>query len=293
MQPDREIPAECAWIQIHAWRDSWRDMGSLANENSREAPSHRECHCNIPEWAQTYTPRSWKHTRTAARHAGMFAVQSVLNMHIPADMSEPAPADTFTYEPGCRCPGRDAGRQVLCRCPLGHRRGGVTTWRGKRQSNASHSAINPWRHNLPSRAHERKTLWINRMRIATNRPDGFMAEICQSLRRLKFPRAAFWAHKHGGGRQEFLKHAQPPLLMEQTHARRTVENILESIRRSQCHSAAHGWRRELFCPRALTPDWPSWGGCGQAMSPSLSVSAEAEQSGQVHGPRPTPCHCRA
>lgn len=45
----------------------------------------------------------------AARHAGTFAAQSVRNVPIQADMSDPAPADTFTYEPGCRCPGRDAG----------------------------------------------------------------------------------------------------------------------------------------------------------------------------------------
>lgn len=45
----------------------------------------------------------------AARHAGLFAAQSAWNVHIQADMSDPAPADTFTYEPGCRCPGSDAG----------------------------------------------------------------------------------------------------------------------------------------------------------------------------------------
>lgn len=46
---------------------------------------------------------------SAHAHTGMFAVQSVMSVHIQADMSAPAPADTFTYEPGCRCPGRDAG----------------------------------------------------------------------------------------------------------------------------------------------------------------------------------------
>lgn len=43
---------------------SWRDMGSLANENGRDAPSHRECHYNVPGSAQTYTLWAWKHTHT-------------------------------------------------------------------------------------------------------------------------------------------------------------------------------------------------------------------------------------
>lgn len=39
-------------------------MGSLANENSHEAPSHRECHCTAPGSARTYAPRAWKQPGT-------------------------------------------------------------------------------------------------------------------------------------------------------------------------------------------------------------------------------------
>lgn len=41
---------------------SWRHTGSPANENSREGPSHWECHYDILGSAQTYIPWAWKHT---------------------------------------------------------------------------------------------------------------------------------------------------------------------------------------------------------------------------------------
>lgn len=108
--------------------DSWRDMGSLANENSREAPSHRECHYNIPGSAQTYTLWAWKHTRThtctctqlcRALHVGMFTLSqcSTCIFKLICQTHESVHADTFTYELGCRGQGRDSAWQVLCRFP--------------------------------------------------------------------------------------------------------------------------------------------------------------------------------
>ena len=100
METDRENPTECGWNQMSLSPSlySWRDMGSLANENSREAPSQRECHYNIPGSAQTYILCALQHTHThthahthtdavSPAHTEMFTLQSVLNMHIQTDMS--------------------------------------------------------------------------------------------------------------------------------------------------------------------------------------------------------------
>lgn len=61
-------------------------MGSLANGNSREVPSHRECHYNVPGSAPTYI--LCLGTRTDAlspARSEMFTLQSVVNMHIQTD----------------------------------------------------------------------------------------------------------------------------------------------------------------------------------------------------------------
>lgn len=46
----------------------------------------------------------------------------------------------------------------------------------------------------------------------------------------KLPEFKASERMHGGGWRHFIKHALSPSLWQQTRARRTVENILESIR---------------------------------------------------------------
>lgn len=139
---------------------SWRDTGSLANENSREAPSHRECHCNIPGSAQTYKPWAWKqtHVHTCTQmywslRVEMFTLQSAFNMHIPTDMSDLWICACWHIYIRARLsrPGPWWGLTGLMPLPSGHRWGGVTTWQRCRQRDASHSTVSPRWHNLSHR----------------------------------------------------------------------------------------------------------------------------------------------
>lgn len=141
---NRENPSECGWNQMSLSPSlySWRDMDSLANGNSHEAPSHRECHYSIPGSAQTYILCAWKHTHThtdvlSSACTGMFTLQSVMNMHIQTDMSDSwicARWHIYIWA-GLSWPGLWCGVTGLMPLPLGSPEGGgggATTWQAER-----------------------------------------------------------------------------------------------------------------------------------------------------------------
>lgn len=96
-----------------------------------------------------HTHCAWKHTH-AHRCTGLFALHSVLNMHIQTDTSDSwicACWHIYIWAwlswpvPWCRVTG-------LMPLPPGYRWGGVTMWQERRQRDAFHSTVSVQWHNL-------------------------------------------------------------------------------------------------------------------------------------------------
>lgn len=99
----------------------------------------------------------------------------------------------------------------------------------------------------------------------------------------------FKRSQHEEGCRDFSDHTRSPSLSGLTHTRVISRHCGEHIRIHEaiCATALHTAEGVHECSRLIGPVGAA---VGRAMSSSLSVTAGAEQSDQVHRPLRTPCH---